>query len=63
MTFHAAYYGPCAYGDQIEPGDPVEYNRDQKLVHLSCRAREQANTAPATRICPDCNLDHAGACF
>lgn len=39
--FRACYYGPCAYGDQIEPGDVVEYGTAGRIGHVDCPARQR----------------------
>ena len=57
MSFIAAYYGPCGYGDRIEPGDQVTYE-DGELVHVTCTEQ----TITTEKPCADCHLVHAGGC-
>ncbi|MEX8058595.1 hypothetical protein [Microbacterium sp. 16-032] len=64
MTFTARYAGRCAAdcGEQIAPGDEVEFVDDQ-LVHDGCTPTPQAERAPRP-VCPDCFTEIAlnGAC-
>jgi len=60
MSFEAQYEGRCAAGDQVEPGDVVEY-LDDRLVHSECvaivRERDRASRREETReVCTTCWL-------
>lgn len=64
MSFEARYSGACAFVDCttgiIEPGDTVEYDSDDELMHSSCSARaRRQNTAP---YCNSCHTYHRGEC-
>jgi hypothetical protein len=65
MSFEAKYHGRCqGCSGLIEPGDQVEYDTDDALVHVQCD--EQADLdAPSLheRHCPDCWTHHAGGCL
>lgn len=64
MSFEAKYHGRCVGCDErIEPGDQVEYNADEELVHVHCDDQTDPD-APLRneRKCPDCFLIHAGEC-
>lgn len=66
MAFTAKYGGECAYGDYIQPGDLVTYTADDEIAHHGCeQAEAPANIHPdkAPKLCPECNLQHAGECF
>lgn len=64
MTFTARYAGRCAAdcGEQITPGDEVEFVDDQ-LVHDGCTPTPHVERAPRP-VCTDCFTEIAlnGAC-
>lgn len=56
-AFKAEYYGPCAAGDRIEPGELVVYVNDV-LVHVDCEgpALTQLDLDGEKRVCQACFL-------
>lgn len=61
MTFRAKYRGRCAAcRESIEPGELVEYDQDDRLVHDDCDG-DYAEAAQADRdaereVCGECWL-------
>lgn len=63
MSFVAKYRGQCSEGDEIWPGEEVEYGTDKVLSHVSCDStRPPLDSRNATK-CSRCFLVHAGECF
>lgn len=62
MGFVARYHGECAHGDEIKPGELVNYNADDELVHTNCEAAA-GPVWTSQNVCPDCQLEHAGECL
>lgn len=61
-TFTARYHGECGEcGHHISPGDEVQYDRTDTLVHATCP--ERPDDAPAGSPCPKCWTYHAGDCL
>ncbi|WP_454232058.1 hypothetical protein [Mycolicibacterium fortuitum] len=63
MSFEAKYPGPCAYGDDIEPGDLCTFDEDENIAHVSCPAKDATDQPDWSSVCQKCFLDHAGECF
>jgi hypothetical protein len=60
-AFRARYAGGCAEcWHDIEPGELVRFDDDDRLVHDSCAAEPELAEQPA---CPSCWLVHAGECM
>lgn len=61
MSFEAKYRGVCAdCGSRIEPGQTVEYDEEDELVHTDCVPTGPVRSAPP---CERCWLVHAGECM
>jgi hypothetical protein len=56
MTFTARFGGQdCGYCDEpIKPGQEVEYDGSNRLVHAVCPEVQEMTAAPT---CPTCNLE------
>ncbi|WP_245906332.1 hypothetical protein [Mycolicibacterium palauense] len=63
MSFEARYPGTCGYGDRINPGDLVDYDDENELVHAECSAVEGAAYVNNVAACPDCWTVHRGDCL
>jgi len=58
MAFAAKFKSSCGECDgRIKPGDQVEYNLVNELVHTFCP--EGPEVAPVSRkgLCPECHLE------
>ena len=59
MSFTAKYKGTCANCDEaIEPGQEVDYDDDDALVHVKC----PTTVTPLGSVCPRCFCYHNGDC-
>lgn len=63
MTFEAQYEGRCPAGDEIEPGDEVEYF-DDLVVHSACVSvlRTRARRESPREVCRSCWLEKPCEC-
>lgn len=62
-TFDAKYHGTCSdCGDHINPGDTIGFDADDGIACITCLRDEHRTTQRPVRVCPECNLDHAGKC-
>lgn len=64
MTFPARYPGSCELcGRRFYPGEAIGYDPDSNLLHESCLAEHSQAVEDEARVCPGCQLQHAGECF
>jgi hypothetical protein len=59
MSFTARYHGECSEGDHIIPGELIEYDEDDEVRHVNCRATVEYSPS----VCSTCNMVHAGECL